>query len=159
MKKSCTINSVLLHDDGCKPLAIEIEKSQGIGIHVVGMPDNECKAMLLRVVKVLSSKGVNLPGQKIIIYIPDYAVGLRHARWSLLDLPIFLGLANLCGIATIDKNAIYLGNLSEDGHLSSGYGMCAELSNYAKEARRYIVAPIGFQATVALIGNVEILLD
>ena len=41
----------------------------GIGIHVVGLPDELVAEMLLRVISAIQAAGYIIPGRKIVIYI------------------------------------------------------------------------------------------
>lgn len=68
---------------------IEVSITKGIGIHVIGLPDNAMKETLLRVVTALQSCGYYLPGKKICIYIkPWVEIGCAPE----LDLAIALGI-------------------------------------------------------------------
>lgn len=159
MEKRIIVNTALLHAEGCTPVQVEVETTKGIGIHVVGMPNEETHAMILRVMTALSEKGISLPGEKIVIYFSSVDSHKKNARWSLFDLPVFLALAAIAGKATVDKNALYLGCIDSDGYLRSGYGMSRDLSAYAEREGKCLIVPLGFHCTTTRINNAEILLD
>lgn len=68
---------------------VECEISKGIGIHVIGMPDNQVGGMLLYVVTCLQSIGYSFPGKKLIINV----VGYVETNWR--DLVFYVGCAIL----------------------------------------------------------------
>lgn len=68
---------------------VECEISEGIGIHVIGVPDNQVGGMLLYVVTCLKSIGYQIPGKKIIINV----VGFGKNKWQ--DLVFYVGCAIL----------------------------------------------------------------
>lgn len=68
---------------------VECEISEGIGIHVIGMPDNQVGGMLLYVVTCLQSIGYTIPGKKVIINV----VGMGKNKWQ--DLAFYVGCAIL----------------------------------------------------------------
>lgn len=51
----------------------------GIGIHVVGLPDELVAEMLLRVISAIQAAGYIIPGRKIVIYISELG---RNAGFS-----------------------------------------------------------------------------
>lgn len=57
---------------------VECEIKEGIGIHVVGVPDIQVGGMLLYVVTCLQSIGYSIPGKKVIINV----VGMGKNKWQ-----------------------------------------------------------------------------
>ena len=49
------------------PITVEVNISNGIGIHLVGLPDAAVKESLLRTVTALQTLGFHIPGKKIVI--------------------------------------------------------------------------------------------
>lgn len=97
---------------------IEINHMPGIGIHVVGMPDEKEKETLLRVITGLQALGYHIPGKKIIINlaadIPVWHKAYQDTRWELLDYPIALGLMRLAG-TPYHTGKFYVGEMALDG--------------------------------------------
>ena len=58
---------------------VEIDITQGIGIHLVGLADAAVKESLLRTSTALLSLGFRIPGRKIVInlsvYLPCRSIG------------------------------------------------------------------------------------
>ena len=104
---------------GCiNEAVIEISQEPGIGIHVLGMPDEKVKEGLLRVVTGIQSLGYSIPGKKIIINlaadIPVWHEAYQDTRWELLDYPIALGLMRLAGTPYY-TGKYYIGEMALDG--------------------------------------------
>ncbi len=68
---------------------VECEISEGIGIHVIGVPDNQISGMLLCVVTYLQSIGYSIPGKKVVINV----VGMGEHKWQ--NLVFYIGCAIL----------------------------------------------------------------
>ena len=51
------------------PALVEVSISEGIGIHLVGIPDAQVKETLLRVVTGLDMLGFHCPGRKVVINV------------------------------------------------------------------------------------------
>lgn len=112
--KSMLISSTL---DMMTGATIEINQMPGIGIHVVGMPDEKVKETLLRVITGLQALGYHIPGQKIVInIIYDLPKGTNRGafRWELLDYPIALGLMRQQG-TLYHTGKYYIGEMALDG--------------------------------------------
>lgn len=73
------------------PTTVECKVTPGVGVHIVGLPDNAIKESLLRVVTALTAKGYTLPGKKVIINIAPMML-LETSRTSGLDIPMALTL-------------------------------------------------------------------
>jgi len=70
-------------------VTVEVNISNGIGIHLVGLADAAVKESLLRTVTALQSLGFKVPGKKIVI---NLAPADMHKKGSGYDLPIALGI-------------------------------------------------------------------
>lgn len=70
-------------------VTVEVNISNGIGIHLVGLADAAVKESLLRTVTALTSLGYHVPGRKIVINLAPADV---HKKGSGYDVPIALGI-------------------------------------------------------------------
>lgn len=52
-------------------VTVEVNISNGIGIHLVGLADVAVKESLLRTVTALQSLGLKIPGRKIVINLTN----------------------------------------------------------------------------------------
>lgn len=94
-------------------VVIETEITPGIGIHLVGLPDNRIRESLLRVATAMQQKGFSVPGKRIKINVtPEVS---KDA--CFLDLPIAIGIISASGqmeLPGID-DYIIAGELGLDG--------------------------------------------
>ena len=70
-------------------ITIEVNVDQGIGYHLVGLPDNAIKESNYRIAAALQNIGYKLPGKKITI---NMAPADLRKEGSAYDLPIALGI-------------------------------------------------------------------
>ena len=64
------VNTLVFARNGkAKAATIKVEVTNGIGIHFIGMRDEDVKNVLLKVVTVMQKNGYAIPGKKIIITI------------------------------------------------------------------------------------------
>ncbi|MBQ1648772.1 MAG: magnesium chelatase, partial [Bacteroidales bacterium] len=75
-------------------VTVEVDITNGIGIHLVGLADAAVKESLLRTVTALQSLGFRIPGKKIII---NLAPAFMTKNGSGYDLPIALGIIAASG--------------------------------------------------------------
>lgn len=68
---------------------VEVNISNGIGIHLVGLADAAVKESLLRTITALDSLGYHVPGRKIVINLAPADI---HKKGSGYDVPIALGI-------------------------------------------------------------------
>ena len=71
------------------PVTVEVDITNGIGIHLVGLADVAVKESLLRTVTALQTIGYRIPGRKIVI---NLAPADMHKKGSGYDLPIAIGI-------------------------------------------------------------------
>ena len=95
-------------------VTVEVDVTQGIGIHLVGLADVAVKESLLRTVTALQSLGYRVPGKKIVI---NLAPADLHKKGSGYDLPIAIGIIVASSQADLPrlKDYILLGELGLDG--------------------------------------------
>ena len=96
------------------PVTVEVNISNGIGIHLVGLADAAVKESLLRTITALQSLGFRIPGKKIVI---NLAPADMHKRGSGYDVPIALGIIAASGqidLPLLDKYLV-MGELGLDG--------------------------------------------
>ena len=103
------------------PVTVEVEISNGIGLHLVGLADAAVKESLLRTVTALQAKGFHIPGKKIII---NLAPADMHKQGSGYDLAIALGIIAASGQMNLPglEKYIIMGELGLDGGIRSVSG-------------------------------------
>lgn len=116
------VNSLVFDKSGrAYPAKVEVEVTNGIGIHVVGIRDNSVKELLLRIVTAMRRMGYHVPGKKIVINFAS-PLPAREMRWvELLDYPAMLALITAVSdegpgiINDVNYKSYYLGKASLDG--------------------------------------------
>ncbi len=96
------------------PVTVEVDITNGIGIHLVGLADIAVKESLLRTVTALQTIGYRIPGRKIVI---NLAPADMHKKGSGYDLPIAIGIIASSGQEELPLAGQYLimGELGLDG--------------------------------------------
>ena len=74
-------------------ITIEVNIGQGIGYHLVGLPDNEVKESNFRIAAALQNNGYKIPGKNIII---NMSPADMRKEGSAYDLTLALGICNKC---------------------------------------------------------------
>ena len=104
------------------PVTIEVEVSKGVGIHVVGLPDESVKEMLLRTVTAIQSAGYTIPAKKIVI---NFSPSTVHRQGSNYDLPVAIGILQATEQIKVadDKlsRCVFSGELGLDGTIREGF--------------------------------------
>ena len=96
------------------PVTVEVNLSNGIGIHLVGLADAAVKESLLRTITALQTMGFRIPGKKIVI---NLAPADMHKKGSGYDIPIALGIIAASGQRELPLlgDFLVMGELGLDG--------------------------------------------
>lgn len=86
-------------------VTVEVDVSNGIGIHLVGLADIAVKESLLRTTTALESLGYHVPGKRIVI---NLAPADLHKSGSGYDIPIALGIIAASGQRNLERLGKYL---------------------------------------------------
>lgn len=98
------------------PVTIEVNIDNGIGYHLVGLPDNAIRESNYRIAAALLNNGLRIPGKKITI---NMAPADLRKEGSAYDLSLALGILVASGqleVPNLDQFVI-MGELSLDGEL------------------------------------------
>lgn len=71
------------------PVTVEVDITQGIGIHLVGLADAAVKESLLRTITALQSLGFRIPGKKIVINLSVYLLCESIGKLTNCQLPTY----------------------------------------------------------------------
>lgn len=95
-------------------ITIEVNVSQGINFHLVGLPDSAVKESQQRISTALQTNGYKMPGKKIVINMAPADI---RKEGSAYDLPLAVGILTASEqIAAPDlEKYILMGELSLDG--------------------------------------------
>ena len=94
-----TIQSYDIHGIEFQKVEIQCEISEGIGIHIVGISDEQVQAALMTVATALDAQGWHIPGKKIIIYVKAEK---KIAKAENIHLPIALSMLAEAGFIKSD---------------------------------------------------------
>ena len=78
-----------IHGVSAITITIEVNVDQGVGYHLVGLPDNAIKESSYRISAALKNVGYKLPGKKITI---NMAPADLRKEGSAYDLSIAIGI-------------------------------------------------------------------
>ena len=105
-----------VHGVNAQKITIEVNVDNGVGYHLVGLPDNAIKESSYRISAALKNVGYKMPGKKITI---NMAPADLRKEGSAYDLSIAMGI--LAASEQIDApnigDYIIMGELSLDGGL------------------------------------------
>ena len=153
---------MLTHITGAKCIGIdavrvtvEVEISNGIGIHLVGLADVAVKESLLRTMSALSALGFKIPGKKIVI---NLAPADLHKNGSGYDLPIAVGIiaaSDQASLPGIDR-FVLMGELGLDGSIRSISGALPFAELAAQEGMQGIILPLDSAREAAEFRNCDV---
>ncbi len=105
-----------VHGVEARLIRVEVNIDQGVGYHLVGLPDNAIKESNYRIASALQNNGYKIPGKKITI---NMAPADLRKEGSAYDLTLAIGILAASGQIQhedIDRYLI-MGELSLDGSL------------------------------------------
>ncbi len=120
------------------PVEIKTKITPGIGIHLVGLPDNRLRESLLRVATALQARGFSVPGKRITINVtPEVSL-----TTYFLDLPIALGIIAASGQGELPglDDYIIAGELGLDGSVRDISGRYAV--ELARRTNKRCILPV-----------------
>ena len=97
-------------------ITVEVNIDQGVGYHLVGLPDSAIKESNFRIQAALKNSGYKIPGKKITI---NMAPADLQKEGSAYDLTIAIGILSASGQIENEEleQYIIMGELSLDGSL------------------------------------------
>jgi len=97
-------------------VTVEVDLSDGIGLRLVGLPDNAVKESLLRVTTALLSYGFRIPGKRLVVNLAPADI---RKEGSSYDLAIAVGLLAVSEQINVPrcKDLLIMGELALDGRV------------------------------------------
>lgn len=132
--KSAYVSGGKVHD-----VTVRVQVSDGIGYHIIGLPDAAVRETLLRVITALQSTGGHVPGKKVVICVEP--VEEIKANFSCFDLPIAVAILLATGQVSFKHDATIYGALALDGKLLAAGGEL-EVLEAVREAHGLFVSSI-----------------
>ena len=136
-------------------ITIEVNIDQGIGYHLVGLPDNAIKESNYRIDAALQNIGYKLPGKKITI---NMAPADLRKEGSAYDLPITLGI--LAASKQIDaptiSDYIIMGEIALDGAIRPVKGALPIAIQALKDGFKGFILPEENAAEAAIVKGIDV---
>lgn len=136
-------------------ITIEVNVSQGIKYHLVGLPDNAVKESQQRITSALQECGYKMPGKKIVINMAPADI---RKEGSYYDLPLAMGILAASGQITAEglDRYIIMGELSLDGSLQSMKGALPIAIQARDEGFKGIILPNQNAKEAAIVDNLAV---
>lgn len=144
-----------IHGVSAQTITIEVNVDQGVGYHLVGLPDNAIKESSYRINAALKNVGFKIPGKKITV---NMAPADLRKEGSAYDLCIAIGVlaaSDLIKAESLHEYAI-MGELSLDGGLQPIKGALPIAINAREEGFKGIILPKQNAREAAIVNNLEV---
>jgi len=144
-----------VHGIHARGITVEVNIDNGVGYHLVGLPDNAIKESSHRISAALKNVGYKLPGKKITI---NMAPADLRKEGSAYDLTIAIGiLAASNSIKAEDLHEyIIMGELSLDGSLKPLKGVLPIALQAVEEGFKGIILPEQNAKEAAIVNKLEV---
>lgn len=144
-----------IHGVSAQTITIEVNIDQGVGYHLVGLPDNAIKESSYRISAALKNVGYKLPGKKITV---NMAPADLRKEGSSYDLTIALGIlaASEQIVAENITDYLIMGELSLDGGLLPIKGILPIAIQAREEGFKGIILPKQNTKEAAIVNNIEV---
>ncbi len=136
-------------------VTVEVNIDQGIGYHLVGLPDNAIKESSYRIAAALKNNGYTLPGKKITI---NMAPADLRKEGSAYDLTLTIGIlaASKQIKASEVGNYLIMGELSLDGSLQPIKGALSIAIKAKEEGFKGFFLPIQNVKEAAIVKGLDV---
>lgn len=136
-------------------ITLEINVDQGIGYHLVGLPDNAIKESNFRIAAALQNSHYKLPGKKITI---NMAPADMRKEGSAYDLPIALGILTASGQIAAPQIADYviMGEIALDGSIRPIKGALPIAIQALKDGFKGFILPQENAAEAAIVKGISV---
>ena len=144
-----------IHGVSAQTITIEVNVDQGVGYHLVGLPDNAIKESSFRISAALKNVGFKLPGKKITI---NMAPADLRKEGSAYDLSIAIGILAASEQIKAENldDYIIMGELSLDGGLQPLKGILPIAIKAREEGFKGIILPKQNTKEAAIVNSLEV---
>ncbi len=136
-------------------ITVEVNIVNGIGYHLVGLPDNAIKESSFRIQAALQNNGYKFPGKKITV---NMAPADLHKEGSAYDLTLAVGILTASEQIKAKNIADYLimGELSLDGSLQPIKGALPIAIKAREEGFKGFILPKQNAQEAAIVDDLEV---
>ncbi len=144
-----------IHGVSAQTITIEVNVDQGVGYHLVGLPDNAIKESSHRISAALKNVGYKLPGKKITI---NMAPADLRKEGSSYDLSIAIGILAASDQIKAENlgDYIIMGEVSLDGGLQPIKGVLPIAIKAREEGFKGIILPQQNTREAAIVADLEV---
>ncbi|MBP5210849.1 MAG: YifB family Mg chelatase-like AAA ATPase [Bacteroidales bacterium] len=121
-------------------ITVEVDISNGIGIMIVGLPDNAVRESLTRVLTAIRSYGFRIPGKKIVINLAPADIKKSGSSYDLAITVALLCASEQIEAVDLDKY-LMMGELALDGSIRPVTGTLPIADHAAKEGFKGCIFP------------------
>lgn len=136
-------------------IVVEVNVDNGIGYHLVGLPDNAIKESNYRIAAALQNNGYKIPGKKITI---NMAPADLRKEGSAYDLTLAIGILSASNQIKSENLEDYLimGELSLDGSLQPIKGALPIAVKAREEGFKGFILPEQNCKEAAIVNNLDV---
>ncbi|GGW64521.1 magnesium chelatase family protein [Winogradskyella epiphytica] len=136
-------------------ITVEVNVDQGIGYHLVGLPDNAIKESNYRIAAALQNNGYRIPGKKITI---NMAPADLRKEGSAYDLSLAIGILTASNQIKAEnlEDYIIMGELSLDGSLQPFKGALPIAIKAKEDGFKGFILPIQNAKEAAIVDGIEV---
>jgi magnesium chelatase family protein len=136
-------------------ITVEVNVDNGVGYHLVGLPDNAIKESNFRIAAALQNNGFKIPGKKIIINMSP--ADLRK-EGSAYDLTLAVGILVATDQIKADnlEEFLIMGELSLDGSLQPIRGALPIAIKAKEEGFKNFILPIQNAKEAAIVDGLNV---
>ena len=136
-------------------ITVEVNIDQGVGYHLVGLPDNAIKESSYRIAAALKNNGYKLPVKKITI---NMAPADLRKEGSAYDLTLAVGILAASGQIKAEEVSQYviMGELSLDGGLQPIKGALSIAIKAKEEGFKGIMLPMQNVKEAAIVEGIDV---
>ncbi|GEQ86153.1 magnesium chelatase [Patiriisocius marinistellae] len=137
-------------------ITVEVNVDNGVGYHLVGLPDNAIKESNYRIAAALQNNGYKIPGKKLILNMSP--ADLRK-EGSAYDLTLAMGILVATGQIKEQhplKDYIIMGELSLDGNLQPIKGALPIAIKAKEEGFKGFILPKQNAKEAAIVEGLEV---
>jgi magnesium chelatase family protein len=136
-------------------ITIEVNIDQGVGYHLVGLPDNAVRESNFRIAAALKNIGYKLPGKKITL---NMAPADLRKEGSAYDLPLSVGILAASNQISAPKigDYILMGELALDGKIRPIKGALPIAIQALKDGFKGIILPKENEREAAIVKDLEV---
>ncbi len=138
------------------PVLVEVSVDNGIGFHLVGLPDSAVKESQQRIETALKIYNYKIPGRKVVVNLAPADIRKEGSAYDLtLAIGILAASEQIAGGELLEDYYI-LGELSLDGTLQPIRGALPIALEARKNKKKGVILPIQNAREAAIMDGIEI---